>query len=48
MDGEAQPAAAHISAMDTPLNHTQDEASPTLVEWAFTPMGHWLAQRRVW
>ncbi len=39
MDGEAQPAAAHISAMDTPLDHAQDEAMP-LVEWALTPMGH--------
>ncbi len=39
MDGEDQPAAAHISAMDTPLDHTQDEAMP-LVEWALTPMGH--------
>ncbi len=39
MDGEAQPAAAHISAMDTQLDHTQDEAM-SLVEWALTPMGH--------
>ncbi len=39
MDGEAQPAAAHISAMDTLLDHAQDEAMP-LVEWAPTPMGH--------
>ncbi len=39
MDGEAQLAAAHISAMDTPLDHAQDEAMP-LVEWALTPMGH--------
>ncbi len=41
MDGEAQPAAAHISAMDTPLDHAQDEAMP-LVEWALTTMGHCL------
>ncbi len=39
MDGEAQPAAAHISAMDTPLDLAQDEAMP-LVEWDLTPMGH--------
>ncbi len=39
MDCEAQPAAAHISAMDTPLDHAQDEAM-SLVEWALTPMGH--------
>ncbi len=39
MDGKVQPAAAHISAMDTPLDHAQDEAMP-LVEWALTPMGH--------
>ncbi len=39
MDSEAQPAAAHISAIDTLLDHAQDEAMP-LVEWAFTPMGH--------
>ncbi len=39
MDGEAQPAAAHISAMDTPLDHAQDEAMP-LVEWGLNPMGH--------
>ncbi len=39
MDGEAQPAAAHIAAMDTPLDNAQDEAMP-LVEWALTPMGH--------
>ncbi len=39
MDSEAQPTTAHISAMDTPLDHIQDEAMP-LVEWAFTPMGH--------
>ncbi len=39
MDGEAQTVAAHISAMDTPLGHAQDEAIP-LVEWALTPMGH--------
>ncbi len=31
MDGEAQPAAAHISAMDISLDHAQDEATP-LVE----------------
>ncbi len=37
MDGEAQPAAAHISAMDTTLDHAQDEAMPQ-VEWALTPM----------
>ncbi len=39
MDGEAQPSAAQISVMDTPLDHTQDESTP-LVEWACTPMGH--------
>ncbi len=39
MDGKALPAVAHISAMDTPLDHAQDEAMP-LVEWALTPMGH--------
>ncbi len=39
MDGEDQPAAAHMSAMDTRLDHAQDEAMP-LVEWALTPMGH--------
>ncbi len=39
MDNEAQPAAAHISAMDTPLDHAQDEVMP-LVEWALTPLGH--------
>ncbi len=39
MDGKAQPAAAHISAMDTPQDHSQDKAMP-LVEWALTPMGH--------
>ncbi len=39
MDGEAQLAGAHISAMDTPLDHAQDEAMP-LVELALTPMGH--------
>ncbi len=36
---KAQPAAAYISAMDTPLDHAQDEAMP-LIEWALTPMGH--------
>ncbi len=35
MDGEAQPAAAHISAMDTMLDHAQDEAMP-LVEWSLS------------
>ncbi len=39
MDGEAQLAATYISAMDTPLDHTQDEAMP-LVKWALIPMGH--------
>ncbi len=39
MDGKAQPAATHISAIDTPLDHSQDKAMP-LVEWALTPMGH--------
>ncbi len=39
MDGEAQSAAAHISAMDIPLDHAKDEVMP-LVEWALTPMGH--------
>ncbi len=39
MDGEAQPATTHISAMDTHLDHVHDEAMP-LVEWALTPMGH--------
>ncbi len=38
MDGVAQPAAAQISVMDTPLDHAHDEAMP-LVEWARTPMG---------
>ncbi len=39
MDGVAQPAAAQISVMDTPLDHAHDEAMH-LVEWARTPMGH--------
>ncbi len=39
MNRKAQPAAAHISAMDTPLDHAQDEAMP-LVVWALTLMGH--------
>ncbi len=39
MDSEAQPAATHISAMDTPLDHAQDEAM-SLVKWAITPMGN--------
>ncbi len=39
MDDEAQPATARVSAKDTPLDHTQDEAMP-LVDWALTPMGH--------
>ncbi len=39
MDGEAQPATAQISVIDTPLDHAHDEAMP-LVEWARTPMGH--------
>ncbi len=39
MDGVAQPAAAQISVMDTPLDHAHDEAM-TLVEGAPTPMGH--------
>ncbi len=39
MDGEYQPATSHISVMDTPLDHAQDEAMP-LVEWALTPMGY--------
>ncbi len=39
MDGVAQPAAAQISVLDTPLDHAHDEAMP-LVEWARTPMGH--------
>ncbi len=39
VDGAAQPATAHISAMDTQLDHAQDEAIP-LVEWAHTPIGH--------
>ncbi len=39
MDGETQPAAAHISAMDTPLNHAQDTEMPQ-VDRALTPMGH--------
>ncbi len=38
MDAKAQPAAAHISVMDTPLDHTQDDAMP--LEWALTPIGH--------
>ncbi len=42
MDGEAQ--LTHISAMDTQLDHAQDEVMP-LVEWALTPMGlFWLKQ----
>ncbi len=41
MDGEAQPTTAHISAMDTPLEHPQAEAMP-LVKWALTHMGHCL------
>ncbi len=39
MDGEAQPAATHISAMDTLLDHAQDEAMP-LVKGALTPIAH--------
>ncbi len=39
MDGEAQSAALHISKMDAPLEHAQDEAIP-LVEWALSPTGH--------
>ncbi len=39
MDGEAQPATAQICVMDTPLDHTQEEAMPR-VEWARTPIGH--------
>ncbi len=39
MDGEAQPATAHISAMDTPLDLAQDKVMP-LDERALTPMGH--------
>ena len=38
VDGETQPAAAQMSAMDTPLDHAHDEAMPR-VEWALTPMG---------
>ncbi|KAL0173812.1 hypothetical protein M9458_029780, partial [Cirrhinus mrigala] len=38
VEGEAQPATAQISAIDTPLDHAQEEATP-LVEWARTPMG---------
>ncbi|XP_053089521.1 uncharacterized protein LOC113540012 [Pangasianodon hypophthalmus] len=40
VDGEAQPAAAQMSVMDTALDHVQDEATPR-VEWALTPMGLW-------
>ncbi len=39
MDGEYQPAASQMSDMETPLEHTQEEAMP-LVEWALTQMGH--------
>ncbi len=39
MDGKAQLAAAQISALDTPLDHAQEEVKP-LIEWAHTPMGH--------
>ncbi len=39
MDGEAQSAASHISEMNAPLEHAQDEAMP-LVEWALSPTGH--------
>ncbi len=28
MDGKAQPAAAYITAMETPLDHAHDEATP--------------------
>ncbi len=38
MDGEAQPATAQMSAMDTLLDHEQDEATPRM-EWALAPMG---------
>ncbi len=38
MDGEAQPAAAHISAMDTLLDYAHNEVTP-LVECSHTPMG---------
>lgn len=36
VDGMAQPAASQISAMDTVLDHAQDEVMP-LVEWKRTP-----------
>ncbi len=39
MDGVAQPSAAQISVIDTPLDHAHDEVMP-LVEWARTPMRH--------
>ncbi len=39
MDGEAQPVATHIYAMDTPLDHTHDEAIP-LMECTRTPIGN--------
>ncbi len=39
MEGEAQPAAAQISVIDTPLDHAHNETMP-LVEWARSPMGH--------
>ncbi len=38
VDGEAKPAATHISAMDTPLDNALDEET-SLVECARTPVG---------
>lgn len=49
MDSEAQPAAAQMSAMDTLLDHVEEEATP-LVDCAFAlwsnigPGRHMLAQ----
>lgn len=37
--GRAQQAAPQISAMESPLHHTQEEGTP-LVEWALATMGH--------
>lgn len=39
VDGEAQPATAQISAIDTPLDLAQEETMP-LMKCALTPIGH--------
>ncbi len=44
MDGVAQPAAAQISVMDTPLDHAHDDASSRIGSYS---NGALQAQRRV-